>query len=55
VGVDSLATGILTPNLKIGLLKLYFHFQQFPIVFDISEYYNPFEERLFPNTIISRH
>jgi hypothetical protein len=52
--MNSLAIGILTPNSKIQTVKKLFCFQQFPIVFDISEYYNPLEERLFP-ILNSRH
>jgi hypothetical protein len=53
--MNSLAIGILTPNPKNRAVKILFCFQQFPIVFDISEYYNPFEEHQFPNTLNSRH
>ena len=39
-GDESLAAGILTPYSKNYDYKILFYFQQFPIVSDISEYYN---------------
>ena len=41
------ALDIHTPSPQRDGYKIFFSFQQFPIVFDFSEIYNPIEEHQF--------